>query len=106
MVMFLALVPLVVLSVLSLGVGGKAHFLGYFFKSLVPLFFPQGYGSIKLNLNLFWKIWICKKLPPQKPTASLEISILIEFVKQNENDSRYEADICTDALKGTGDIVC
>ena len=35
-----------------------------------------------------------------------EISILIEFVKQNENDSRYEADICTDALKGTGDIVC
>ena len=53
MVMFLALVPLVVLSVLSLGVGGKAHFLGYFFKSLVPLFFPQGYGSIKLNLNFF-----------------------------------------------------
>ena len=38
--------------------------------------------------------------------ASVEISILIVFVKQNENYSRYEADICTDALKGTQDIVC
>ena len=45
-------------------------------------------------------------MPTQKPTASVEICILIEFVKQSENYSIYEADICTDALKGTKDIVC
>ena len=66
----------------------------------------MGNGPIKLNLNFFWKIWISKKLPHKKPTASVEIHILIEFVKQNDNYSIYEADICTDALIGLQDIVC
>ena len=34
----------------------------------------------------------------------MEICILLKFVKQNENSSIYEADICTDALIGTQDI--
>ena len=48
-----------------------------------------------LKRRKYW--WISKKLPPQKQTASVEISILIEFVKQNKNYSRYDADICKDA---------
>ena len=45
-------------------------------------------------------------MPHKKPTASVEIHILIEFVKQDDNYSIYEADICTDALIGLQDIVC
>ena len=65
----------------------------------------MGKGPFKLNLKFFWKIWISKKLPHKKPTASVEIHILIEFVKQNDNHSIYEADICTDALIGPQDIL-
>ena len=36
---------------------------------------------------------------------SVEIHILIEFVKQNDNYSIYDADICTDALIRLQDIV-
>ena len=68
-----------------------------------PVFFSMG---IKLNLNFFWKISISKKLPPEKPTSSVEICILLEFVKQNDNYSTYEADFCTDALIGLQDNVC
>ena len=74
-------------NIYILGVGDRGSFLGHFLKSLAPLFFSMGNGPIKLNLKFFWKIWISKKLPHEKPTASLEIHILIEFVKQNKSYS-------------------
>jgi len=40
-------------------------------------------------------------LPSEKPAATAESHILMEFVKRNENYSEYRADIYTDGQVGT-----